>query len=168
MKKEFFRNLQAAVEKRQTKKEQVNVELVKIAKNIVFDRPLPKTFWQAFLFFAAVNYLNFAVKSKAEVGYSFKSRVPDAVIVCLRKFKDIHFYGEKQKHAVLLYVEFYGFVFSFHGIGMNEDLAAIISGNPPIAFDGVRKQFCAGYIFKRAMALSKEKKETTNKRSLKQ
>ncbi len=108
-----------------------------------------KSLGDAFLVWASFNYLNFAVKKDRSIGYSFKRKIERCVYETRAQREDVDFYYEYQ--GDVLYVSFYGFIFSFHNASLSNDLKESLSHQKRIEFDGIRKQVCATSILMAAM-----------------
>lgn len=126
----------------------VNNDLVKTSFNIIENLKI-KSLGDAFLVWAAFNYLNFAVKKNPSIRYDFKRRIEQRVYETRANRGDVNFYYEYQ--GDVLYISFYGFTFSFHNAGLSSDLKESLSSEDRIVFDGIRKQACATSILLAAL-----------------
>lgn len=143
----IYRSLLLEVKKHQLDQDSVNSQSVHLSMNLVQSLPI-QTMGDAFLLWSAFNYLNFAA-NQATGDYSFKDQMEEAALKTHQAVKEVRFYYEGYQD--ILYVSFYGFVFSFQKVPLRPKLKDLLSHQAPIVFDGVRKQACAASILKVAM-----------------
>lgn len=107
------------------------------------------------LFCAAMNLLNTYVKQdQDDIGYGFKGETDHLVgVLWNAPIADVKVDYQRDKGMSLLVVDIFGLQFSFHNIGITEELKKLdaqhVTENA-LKWDGVRKQMCASTLFGRA------------------
>lgn len=142
-----YRSLLLEAKKHQLDQDSVDSQYAYLSANLIQKLPV-QTMGDAFLIWSAFNYLNFAA-NKNTGDYSFKDQMEEAVLKTHQAIEKVRFYYEAYQD--ILYVSFYGFVFSFQKVPLRPKLKDLLSRQTPIAFDGVRKQACTTSILKVAM-----------------
>ncbi len=143
--KEFLNYLNGLCKDNQNRTVILDKELLEKSKKIIESSDF-NTYDEAFVYFAALNYLNaYVKKDRKNLSYSFKNKVqPGIYAILTNKLNKIRFYYEKKERVC--YISFYDFIFSFHYVDLNLEMYDYLSNERRIEFDGIRKQCTADLI----------------------
>lgn len=150
---EYFNKLNQLAGSNQNNKLLVDNDLVDIANQVTNNYTINDA-KDAFLYFAALNYLNSVVKIDHSISYKFKSLVQNGVNAVLNK----KIYGISMYYNIcekVTFISFANFIFSFHFVQLDSSLTKILMNQQIIKFDGIRKHPCGDLIFKEALKIKK-------------
>ncbi len=146
----FFFQLNNLCRENQARNIVLDETMIKVSKNIIYNSII-RTIKDAFLYFAAINYLNACIKIDKKIfSYSFKSKIePGICSILTNSVSNVNLYYEKRNGILLL--DFYNFIFSFHCVELNHELIEFLSRQRYISFDGIKKQCVGDLILEKAL-----------------
>ena len=155
---DFFRRLnQSAMQQQDGSDAFVDEKYVDFCKKLLLHGDIAvNSLADAFLYFAAINYLNASTKQQKSIGYAFKSRISVVIAECINNcIHGVRFYLTSDEKGSVVYCLFgETFCFSFHSPSISGDkLKRYLASCARIEFDGIRKQKCPNLILKSAISL---------------